>query len=70
MQSTDACGKRYEWSRGGSWNALPELHKLEGTLGLTPVALLKPRWGIVDEPVPETEGEKVVDIRTRLKAVE
>jgi hypothetical protein len=50
---------------------LSEARQLEDRLGLSPLALLRLRWEIVDgEGAAETSNSEVLDIRERLKAVE
>jgi hypothetical protein len=54
--------------RDAPMSLLAELHQMEDRLGLTPMALLRLRWEIVDEE-PAEEG-RVLDVRERLRAVE
>jgi hypothetical protein len=49
---------------------LAEARQHEDRLGLNPLALLRLRWVIVEDEVGAESGEKVVDIRRRLSAVE
>jgi hypothetical protein len=56
--------------RGAPYPAMAEARQLEDRLGLSPMALLRLRWAIVDEDAGEQPELEVVDIRERLKAVE
>ena len=50
---------------------LTEVRQLEDRLGLSPMALLRLRWEIVDEDEPRSNAARnVVDVRERLKAVQ
>lgn len=53
----------------GDIRMLPEARQLEDRLGLSPIALLRLRWEIVDDEVDQPDL-KVVSVRERLKAVE
>ncbi len=55
--------------RGAPYPAMAEARQLEDRLGLSPMALLRLRWAIVDEEAGEP-ALHVVDVRERLKAVE
>lgn len=48
---------------------LIEARQLADRLGLSPMALLRLRWEIVDMPT-EAEQQKVVELRARIKAVD
>jgi hypothetical protein len=51
----------------------PSYKSSRDKLGLTPLAMAKLRWEIIDDPLPETVGEKVLNlqfIRQRIKTVE
>lgn len=49
---------------------LIEVRQLEDRLGLSPMALLRLRWEIVDdEELPARDHSNVLDVRERLKAV-
>lgn len=54
--------------RGGLDQA-KEARQLADRLGLSPLALLRLRWQIVDDEAPQQAEEGTVDIRERLKAV-
>ena len=49
---------------------LIEVRQLEDRLGLSPMALLRLRWEIVEEDRPYADQSNVLDVRGRLKAVE
>lgn len=56
--------------RGAPYPAMAEARQLEDRLGLSPMALLRLRWAIVDEDGGDSPDLSVVDIRERLRAVE
>jgi hypothetical protein len=56
--------------RGAPYQAMAEARQLEDRLGLSPMAMLRLRWTIVDEAAGEQPELAVVDIRERLRAVE